>query len=341
MPSNDDNLISTEKHELDYLLRKWEKTADDSNREVLISTIRNFKADDEWGPHNRERFYEYVDAKNIKNILTDKEESPLTEIGDEAREDDADSRIENQSAGGAGIAMMEESDDKDEWREEESEKEFEEERDDSETDGQSKQTIMEESEEESDYTVIKGKAPAQKKEKKKPVLPILFIVTGVLIIICIILFIFYFSQIQVVPPIVEKTEVVSEVQKEDASTVQLQKLQAVVKINSPFLFIGDEVNLLPGEEKKLENIVSAFSGFKKISISLTGHAADVQMPDHEMKISEGRAIKIKRYFQNNVKGIDLSITTVGKGFLEPVIKDVPLAKQQANRRVEIKIISAE
>jgi outer membrane protein OmpA-like peptidoglycan-associated protein len=96
---SDRNLISQEKHELDYLLNKWNKAVNNSNREILSGLVKEFKAATDWAPHNRERFYEYMGTGSAKDLLankeadkaqitvveeSDKEKSPYTVIKDRA-----------------------------------------------------------------------------------------------------------------------------------------------------------------------------------------------------------------------------------------------------------------
>ena len=67
--ASDRDLVSSEDHELNYLLQKWEKKQSKENREKLAGELKKFKSDDEYKPHNRENFYKYVEDKNIKDIL--------------------------------------------------------------------------------------------------------------------------------------------------------------------------------------------------------------------------------------------------------------------------------
>ena len=67
--ASDRDLISTEEHELNYVLKKWEKKQSIANREVLIDALKKFNADVNYKPHNRENFYKYADDKKIKGKL--------------------------------------------------------------------------------------------------------------------------------------------------------------------------------------------------------------------------------------------------------------------------------
>jgi len=67
--ASDKDLISKEEHELNYVLKKWDKKQSAENREKLAAALDTFKADENFKPHNRENFYKYADEKNIKNDL--------------------------------------------------------------------------------------------------------------------------------------------------------------------------------------------------------------------------------------------------------------------------------
>jgi len=67
--ASDRDLISKEEHELNYVLKKWEKHQSITNREILAKKLDEFKADDSYAPHNRENFYKYADNKAIKEVL--------------------------------------------------------------------------------------------------------------------------------------------------------------------------------------------------------------------------------------------------------------------------------
>jgi|GEM_PF-774994 len=72
--ASDRDLVSSEDHELNYLLQKWSKRQSIENREKLAEALKTFKEDENYKPHNRENFYKYVDDNNIKDILESIEE---------------------------------------------------------------------------------------------------------------------------------------------------------------------------------------------------------------------------------------------------------------------------
>ncbi|HNZ28101.1 MAG TPA: OmpA family protein [Spirochaetota bacterium] len=77
--ASDRNMVSSEDHELNYVLRKWGKKQSIANRNILAGYLKDFKADDAFRPHNRENFYKYIDQKFLKSNL---EDSDVTEVAD-------------------------------------------------------------------------------------------------------------------------------------------------------------------------------------------------------------------------------------------------------------------
>lgn len=67
--AKDADLISTEEHELNYVLKKWDKKQSKANRETLTAALKAFNGDAAYKPHNRENFYKYADDKGIKPKL--------------------------------------------------------------------------------------------------------------------------------------------------------------------------------------------------------------------------------------------------------------------------------
>ncbi|MCZ6533567.1 MAG: hypothetical protein O7A08_11465 [SAR324 cluster bacterium] len=58
--ATDAELVSKEEHELNYLLKKWNKTQSGSNRKKLSKKIDEFNAHPDFRNHNRKDFYKYV-----------------------------------------------------------------------------------------------------------------------------------------------------------------------------------------------------------------------------------------------------------------------------------------
>ncbi|MBN1797891.1 MAG: OmpA family protein [Spirochaetales bacterium] len=299
-PKDDRNFISHEKHELDYLLNKWDKAANKSNREILTDELKKYKADKDWAPHNRERFYEYVEAKGIKTLLADKQAqaSPPT-------------------------------------------------------------VLLDSSEEEDSYTVIKKRAAPPRKKKKGALIPLLLILAGILVISVLVFFLFLYkpgdsarmtertpdsTETESQAAVADQAEVentAADVEQDEEAAAVLGQFRKIVSDNTPLLFVGDQAVLLPGQEVKLDTIVKGMADLERLDLTLSGHTADTGVPSHEMELSKERAMTVKSYLEQTSDGTELKINIIGKGASEPVVKDVPVAEQQPNRRVEITVNSAE
>lgn len=68
---SDRDLISTEVHELNYLLKKWKKRSTQENRDLLKNKLMEFKKDKKYKNHNRKNFYYYVEDNKTKDLLED------------------------------------------------------------------------------------------------------------------------------------------------------------------------------------------------------------------------------------------------------------------------------
>lgn len=64
--ATDADLISKEEHELNYLLKKWNKKQSIANRKQLIGKIDEFNGNQNYRTSNREDFYKYVNF--IENL---------------------------------------------------------------------------------------------------------------------------------------------------------------------------------------------------------------------------------------------------------------------------------
>jgi outer membrane protein OmpA-like peptidoglycan-associated protein len=128
---------------------------------------------------------------------------------------------------------------------------------------------------------------------------------------------------------------------EEEAAALLEQFKQTVSDNTPLLFVGDRTVLLAGQEVKLQTIVKSMTDLKKLDLTLSGHTAATGIPSREMELSKERALTIKSYLEQNSGGTELTINTNGKGATKPVVTNVPVSKQQLNRRVEITVNDAE
>jgi len=67
----DAEIISTEDHELNYVLKKYGKRQTAANRKKFVTLLDEFKADAGYEPHLREQFYQYIEDKKAFDIMED------------------------------------------------------------------------------------------------------------------------------------------------------------------------------------------------------------------------------------------------------------------------------
>lgn len=68
LPS-DAEMISKQPHELNYVLKKYNKRQTADNREKFVNLLDEFRADDGYKPHLREDFYRYIEDKNAFDVM--------------------------------------------------------------------------------------------------------------------------------------------------------------------------------------------------------------------------------------------------------------------------------
>jgi outer membrane protein OmpA-like peptidoglycan-associated protein len=75
----------------------------------------------------------------------------------------------------------------------------------------------------------------------------------------------------------------------------------------------------------------------KLHVRIEGHTSDVGTPQDLLKLSEQRAIEVKRYLVNQCKINTQRIVTQGFGDSRPITREKSEEAKQQNRRVEIRI----
>ncbi len=68
---SDAEVISTEDHELNYVLKKYGKRQTAANRKKFVTLLDECKADADYAPHLREQFYRYIEDKKAFDIMED------------------------------------------------------------------------------------------------------------------------------------------------------------------------------------------------------------------------------------------------------------------------------
>ena len=62
MVFKDSELIAQEDHELNYVLKKYEKRQTKGNRALMRQFLKKFRQEPTYTPHKRRDFYRYVEA---------------------------------------------------------------------------------------------------------------------------------------------------------------------------------------------------------------------------------------------------------------------------------------
>lgn len=67
--SNDNDLITTEQQDLNFILDKFCKKKSKANKDLLKIKIKEFQIDMEYAPHNKVNFYKFADEINLISKL--------------------------------------------------------------------------------------------------------------------------------------------------------------------------------------------------------------------------------------------------------------------------------
>ena len=74
MGKSDWKEVSTEDHELEYLLGKFGKRLTQENKKKLKKIIQDFKSNNDYSPHQHEDLYQYIDDISALDDLEDADE---------------------------------------------------------------------------------------------------------------------------------------------------------------------------------------------------------------------------------------------------------------------------
>ncbi len=103
-------------------------------------------------------------------------------------------------------------------------------------------------------------------------------------------------------------------------------------------FDFDKATLRPTGKAKLDDNVRSLTQYPDIDVEITGHTDSVGSDKYNQKLSEERAMTVKRYMES--KGIAASrMTTKGYGETKPIASNKTKAGRAENRRVEIEIMN--
>lgn len=112
----------------------------------------------------------------------------------------------------------------------------------------------------------------------------------------------------------------------------------IVKFDSGILFDFDSANLKTNAKGNVKSLAGSLEKYPDTEIKIIGHTDSKGTETYNMSLSERRAASVKAYAV--AQGIPSSrLTTVGKGFSEPIADNATDAGRAANRRVEIVIVA--
>ena len=116
----------------------------------------------------------------------------------------------------------------------------------------------------------------------------------------------------------------------DSITVKKTYMVPLPNVN----FITDSDILVEGSKKDLDSLASYLKKHPEWNATIEGHTDDAGDAEHNLKLSQARATRVKNYLVN--KGINASrITAIGYGETRPKSKGKTKEDRMLNRRVEV------
>jgi len=324
MPEDRD-LVSTQTHELNYLLQKWDKKQSRKNRDILRDVIRDFKDDTSFKPHIREIFYKYVDEYDILQLLEDKDKKdtgrkPILPDIDTGELTIDDPLVLKEKKRKAKIKKIK----------------------------KPKISLNE-------FTKYKNnkidvKTSGKRTGSKKKLFIIILVVALAVIFLTILIGVgtCFIKNTQTA-----KTDLSSDTdtslpgiadddKKTDETAVFTHdSLQNFLKTCTPIYFKGDLDVLMPGEDKKITEFALYLDNYSAVGLFIEGHTASIGHPDDEMELSKKRAQHIISLLKRKTKNVTLEVNSIGYGAARPAVKNPDKKQMRLNRRVEISVIDAE
>ncbi|QNK62620.1 OmpA family protein [Pedobacter sp. PAMC26386] len=112
----------------------------------------------------------------------------------------------------------------------------------------------------------------------------------------------------------------------------------IVKFDSGILFDFDSANLKAQAKENVKSLAGSLEKYPDTEIKVIGHTDSKGTETYNMSLSERRAASVKAFAVS--QGVPSArMTTVGKGFSEPIADNATDAGRAANRRVEIVIVA--
>ena len=112
----------------------------------------------------------------------------------------------------------------------------------------------------------------------------------------------------------------------------------IVKFDSGILFDFASSNLKDQAKQNIKSLAGSINEYPNTDIKIIGHTDNKGTEEYNLGLSEQRAASVKAYAV--AQGVPSSrLTTLGKGFSEPIADNNTDAGRAANRRVEVVIVA--
>ena len=112
----------------------------------------------------------------------------------------------------------------------------------------------------------------------------------------------------------------------------------IVKFDSGILFDFDSSNLKAAAKENVRTLANSLNEYPGTDIKIVGHTDNKGAESYNMSLSERRAAAVKAYAVS--QGVpNARLSTLGKGFSEPIADNATETGRAANRRVEIVIVA--
>jgi len=140
------------------------------------------------------------------------------------------------------------------------------------------------------------------------------------------------------PPTEELLNQISQLSSADVAVDRDEHQRVRLSIRN-LRFVADQADLLPGEVDRLDAIAGVLASVPEGVFLITGHTADVGSAESQQVLSEQRAQRIADALIT--RGIAPgALRYEGRGGTEPIGDNATNEGRAANRRVEIRILSA-
>jgi outer membrane protein OmpA-like peptidoglycan-associated protein len=112
----------------------------------------------------------------------------------------------------------------------------------------------------------------------------------------------------------------------------------IVKFDSGILFDVNSTTLKDAAKDNIKTLANSLTQYPGTDVQIIGHTDNTGTQTYNMNLSERRAAAVKAYAV--AQGVPSArMSTLGKGFSEPIADNTTEAGKAANRRVEIVIVA--